>query len=170
MTTGRINQVAVRTEKRVCPFASPQTGPEFNVGKLGSDIVAWDGGPGVNWQTFPSVFVFSGFCTEKRSHGQWSRTLSLDCHTYRAKPKLSYCICSLSLQRAGCETTSHTSVFEMCIQLITGFLPRVRYPTKILKSANIWTFLLGLCMHYNKAIASLHTCAQTEFYIFMYFP
>ena len=71
MTTGRINQVAVRTW-RGCPVKLWRiTGPDFQRygNKLGSDNLAWDIGPGVNRQNFLSGLLFSGFCTENFTHG-----------------------------------------------------------------------------------------------------
>jgi len=78
MTTGRINQVAVRTwvGSRRSVRRRP-TGPEFNGSGTTRFLEFECGGTLVNWQTFPSVLVFSGFCTEKHSHGERSPPLRL---------------------------------------------------------------------------------------------
>jgi len=78
MTTGRINQVAVRTwvGSRRGVRRRP-TGPEFNGSGTTRFLEFECGGTLVNWQTFPSVLVFSGFCTEKHSHGERSPPLRL---------------------------------------------------------------------------------------------
>ena len=78
MTTGRINQVAVRTWVGSQPDVRRHpTGPEFNDSGTTRFLDFECGGTLVNWQTFPSVLVFSGFCTEKHSHGERSPPLRL---------------------------------------------------------------------------------------------
>ena len=66
MTTGRINQVAVRNVKKVIPHPVRVVGPVFKrVGnRLGSKQVARDIGPSDNRQDFPSGLVFSYFGVE----------------------------------------------------------------------------------------------------------
>ena len=66
MTTGRINQVAVRNKKKVNPRPDRGRDPYSIVSRnrLGSHEVARDGGPSGTHSNFPSVLVFSGLCTE----------------------------------------------------------------------------------------------------------
>ena len=100
MTTGRINQVAVQTRKKVNPLPDMEAEPVFdrflNIARFVR--IARDGGPSDTRQHFPSVLVFSGLCTEN----SFTRTVEPSRGSYTEGRGIGKYKCALQDLRADC--------------------------------------------------------------------